>query len=84
MSDELMRSFKSASELFGEAAVIGALREEFADVCSHTDVMVHGVIDYLDKKLHVCPDGYSIEIVARVLSVWIEQKELTPDPWWAC
>ena len=84
MSVELLRSFKSAAELFGEEEVVGALREEFADVCSHTDVMIHGVIDYLDKKLDACPDGYTIEIVARVLGVWINQKEMTPDAWWAC
>ena len=83
MSVELLRSFKSASELFGEKEVIGALREEFADICCHTDVVIHGVIDYLDKKLGACPDGYSIDIVARILDHWCGQKEMTPDPGWA-
>lgn len=83
MSDALLSSFAAANALFGEAAVLDALRLQFADVCCETDVMIQTVIDFLDKKFDSCPDNYAIDIVSATLGAWIDQKEMTPDPWWA-
>jgi len=83
MSDALLTSFKTAILMFGEEDVLGALRLQFADVCCETDIMIQKVIDFLDKKLDSCPDNYAIDIVSATLGAWIDQKEMTPDPWWA-
>jgi hypothetical protein len=81
--DLLLSTFRNASKLGDNEQTLAALRLHYADVCTDTDVIIHKILECLEKKIYI-PKKWNdqCEHITYTLNAWIKAGEYQPEPLW--
>jgi len=81
--DLLLTTFRTACKLGDEEQTLAALRHHYTDVCSDNDLIIHKILDCIEKKTYI-PKKWSgqCEHIIYTLNVWIKAGEYQPEPLW--